>query len=379
MEFNILNQNQTDCCSPETGCCDTTLPVAIIGAGPIGLAAAAHLKQREVPFFILEKGDLAENIRTWEHVRLFSPWKYNIDTAAKSMLEETDWVMPREEEIPTGRELIQEYLEPLAGLFSDKIHANHQVLAITREETDRMKSNKRGDRPFQIYVKTTNGTDTFTASAVIDATGTWGHPNPAASNGLFLPEERQLSDRIDYKIPNVQENIETYANKKIAVIGGGHSAINSLLQLASLKEQYTNTEITWILRKAKVEDAYGGGTNDELAARGELGTRIASLVENGTVKAVTPFRVQYVYKDANGIILKGKSKELGTFDRLIVNTGSRQNFSIHRELRFEADAITEAVPTLAPLIDPNHHSCGSVDAHGEKELLNQTKFLHFRC
>ncbi|MDY0409814.1 hypothetical protein [Paracerasibacillus soli] len=131
------------------------------------------------------------------------------------------------------------------------------------------------------------------------------------------------------------------------------------------------------IRKAKVEDAYGGGTNDELAARGELGTRIASLVENGTVKAVTPFRVQYVYKDANGIILKGKSKELGTFDRLIVNTGSRPDFSIHRELRFEADAITEAVPTLAPLIDPNHHSCGSVDAHGEKELHQQNQISTF--
>ena len=58
-------------------------PVAILGAGPVGLAAAAHLSLAGKAFILLEKGsEIAENIKSWEHVRLFSPWLYNVDNAA---------------------------------------------------------------------------------------------------------------------------------------------------------------------------------------------------------------------------------------------------------------------------------------------------------
>src|SRR5690606_9697054 len=127
------------------------------------------------------------------------------------------------------------------------------------------------------------------------------------------------------------------------------------------------TQITWILRKKRVEDAFGGGQDDELEARGELGKRIAGYVREGRVHVETPFRITGV-READGIVLSSDGKGLAPFDRLIVNTGSRPEFGFHRELRFEAEAITEAVPALAPLIDPNLHSCGSVPAHGEKEL-----------
>ncbi len=366
MKFNIINQS-TDCCEPGSLCCESTLPVAVIGAGPVGLAAAAHLKQRKIPFFVVEAGDLAAHVRSWQHVKLFSPWAYNIDSAARILLEQTDWQSPQDDRIPTGRELIELYLVPLAQLYKKQIYTNHRVLAITREGTDRMKSVNREKKPFILHVNTCCGTKQMKASAVIDATGTWGNPNPALSNGLWLPSEKKLADRIDYHIPDVDENHALYANKRIAVVGGGHSAINSLINLVTVKEKYPKTVITWILRKSRVEDAYGGGSNDELAARGELGVRMKELVQQGVIHVETSFRIQAIYEQ-DGIVLKGENKVLEPFDRLVVNTGSRPTFELHGELRYQADAITEAVPALARLIDPNEHSCGSVAPHGEKEL-----------
>lgn len=371
MEFQILNE-ENSCCNPQSGCC-RDYPVAIIGAGPIGLAAAAHLKRRNISFFIVEKGAVAQNIRSWQHVTLFSPWQYNIDEAAKLFLEESGWQAPRSDDIPSGEQLITNYLQPLADLFKGHILLNHEVVGISREQVDRMKSKKREQTPFQIIAETLVGTKTLRARAVIDATGTWGNPNPALSNGLWLKQEKSCSDIIDYSIPNVMAQKEIYTNKHIAVIGGGHSAINSLLQLVALKEQYSETTITWILRKNRVEDAFGGGSNDELAARGVLGQTIAKHVASGVIQVKTPFFIQSIRKTTSGIQLKSEDDTIVNIDRLIVNTGSRPSFDIHRELRYEVDAITEAVPALAPLIDPNEHSCGTVSAHGERELRQPEK------
>ncbi|WP_102691589.1 NAD(P)-binding domain-containing protein [Rummeliibacillus pycnus] len=374
--FKILNQ--PSCCDPATGCCtsESQLPIAIIGGGPIGLAAGAQLISRHQSFILFEQGsEIGSNIRTWGHVTLFSPWQYNMDSTAKELLKQTNWQEPKDEEIPTGNELIDNYLKPLAELedMKSSIYTNHKVIAITRKNNDKMKSKNRHQQSFVLYVESDGDVKQFEASAVIDATGTWGNPNPAQGNGVWLPEEKALNQKIDYQIPNIETSSNLYANKKIAVIGGGHSAINSLLNLAKLKEKHPMTDITWILRKENIERAYGGEQNDELAARGALGTRIRQLVEEGTITVVTPFYVSSLKKsDKIAIIGEHQSEEkvLEGFDRLIVNTGSRPDFTINRELRLNIDAITESVPALATLIDPNEHSCGTVEAHGE-ELLRQ--------
>ena len=119
------------------------LPIVIIGAGPIGLAAAAHLVEQKQSFILLEAGkEIAHNIRTWGHVTLFSPWRYNINKAAKALLEETDWQEPNLETLPTGHELIDLYLKPLAELAQIKpfIHLNSKVVGVSRLLNDKMKS-----------------------------------------------------------------------------------------------------------------------------------------------------------------------------------------------------------------------------------------------
>jgi cation diffusion facilitator CzcD-associated flavoprotein CzcO len=94
-----------------------SLPVAVVGAGPVGLAAAAQLQVRRIPFVLFEAGpNVASNILSWRHIRLFSPWRYNIDKAARQLLSATAWHSPNDEELPTGAELFNQYFKPFYEL-----------------------------------------------------------------------------------------------------------------------------------------------------------------------------------------------------------------------------------------------------------------------
>ena len=374
------------CCGPKTSVKNTgtvnndakqRLPVAIIGAGPVGLAAAAHLAVRGKSFILLEAGkQVGANILTWGHVRLFSPWRYNIDKAAMSLLAKSGWEQPDLDQLPTGKELVEQYLQPLSQLSEVQpfVHLNTKVLSIGRKDIDKMKTWNRENVPFIIHTENNGVYKTFEASAVLDASGTWGNPNPAVSHGIWLKEEKSLQDQIFYGIPDVLgKERERYANKRVAVVGGGHSAINTLLDLAKLKESFPKTDIVWIMRRQRVEDAYGGEEKDALAARGALGSRIHRLVDEQKIEVITPFHIQLVKNSADGIEIQAEEGSLTGFDELIVNTGSRPDFTMINEVRTSIDSATESVKALAPLIDPNIHSCGTVRPHGEKELRQPEK------
>lgn len=354
----------------------TELPVAIIGAGPVGLAAAAHLESREESFFLLEAGNqVGTNILSWGHVRLFSPWRYNIDKAASKLLNKHEWNQPDLDALPTGKELVEQYLYPLSNLpeIQPFIHLNTKVLSIGKKDTDKMKTANRDNVPFIIYAEKDGEFQTFEARAVLDATGTWGNPSPSNSNGIWVKDEIALKDQIFYGIPDILgKQKERYANKRVVVVGGGHSAINALLELATLKESYPETVIIWVMRRQKVQDAYGGEEKDALAARGALGSRIHQLVDANMITVETPFLIQYLKKSNMGIDMIGmqfgKQRTLSGIEEVIVNAGSRPDLAMISEIRTSIDSATESVEALSPLIDPNLHSCGTVRPHGEKEL-----------
>ncbi len=176
---------------------------------------------------------------------------------------------------------------------------------------------------------------------------------------------------------NVVQLENRYQNKSIMVIGSGHSAINALLDLATLQQKFPDTKIYWGHRKKQINDVYGGQENDGLAARGELGIRIQKLVESGRINILTPFHISGVYP-ANGKItvvgeLDGEETTIGEIDEIVVSTGFRPDTSFLNEIRINLDSAVESVEALAPLIDPNIHSCGTVRPHGEQELRHPEK------
>lgn len=357
--------------------------VAIIGAGPVGLAAAAHVLERGLTPIVLEAGSqVGHAIRQWGHVQMFSPWEYNIDRAAARLLAPTGWNSPEPDQYPTGAELVERYLEPLAAktALASHIHTSSRVTDISRVGFDKLKTRGRESAPFEIRYQNGLGPKSVRADAVIDASGTWHSPNPAGANGLRAVGEAEAIDRIAYGMPDVLgKDRARYAGKTVAVLGAGHSAIGTLTDLATLVTESPETKPVWLLRGNDPAKAFGGGANDKLAARGALGAAFASLVAAGRIQVESEFRVSHL---ANGprLTVGAGSACCGrqvVVDELIVATGFRPDLDFVRELRIQLDPAIECPVALAPLIDPNEHSCGTVRPHGARELAQPEPGFYF--
>nr|WP_239614686.1 NAD(P)-binding domain-containing protein [Cohnella mopanensis] len=374
----------SECCSVNAKQVAFKLPVAIIGGGPIGLAAAAHLVERGESFILFEAANhIAGNIEKWKHVRLFSPWQYNINKAAKKLLEDYGWVAPPDDELPTGGELVENYLKPLAQLpdIQPNIYVGTRVVAISRKGLSKIKTAGREKLPFVIHVERDGERQTFEANAVIDASGTWSNPNPANAEGVWTSDETSLGQHIVYGIPDVLgSHRDQYKGKKVLVVGSGHSAINALLDLEKLKAEEPTTEIVWVIRKSSLVDVYGGQENDSLQERGALGIRLQQLVENGHAEVHTSFNLVRFSQQQDAITVTGYQDgelvRITGINEVISNTGSRPDMAFLREVRTLMDPSIESVDALAPLIDPNIHSCGTVRPHGERELRQPENNLY---
>lgn len=355
------------------------LPVAVLGAGPVGLAAAAHLIERGLTPLIFEAGtEIGANLATYRHVRLFSPWQYNVDKAARRLLLNHAWTEPAGNDLPSAGEVVDRYLSPLASIptIASNLLLEHRVIAITRLGFDKVKTKGREAAPFLIRVDTPAGPRQFVASSVIDATGTWSHQNPLGADGIPALGEAELAARIDYGMPDVLGSArERYAGRKVMVVGAGHSAAGTLLALAQLAQEQPGTSIVWVTRGSQLTRVFGGGEADGLKARGQLGMRLKALRDSGGLEMRQNFRIEQLTEVGGkirviGEAVNGEVPTLDNIDRIICAAGARPDLELTRELRVRHDPWLESTDALAPLIDPNEHSCGTVRPHGHRELAH---------
>ena len=359
------------------------LPVAVIGSGPIGLTAAAHLVDRGLEPLIFESGSrIAAGMRDWGHVRLFTPWSYLMDPVGRRLLEASgDWHAPNEQDVPYALELVEQFLEPLAGLESIAPHLrlDHRVTAIARDGHDRMANGRRDESPFLMVAQTPDGPKRYKVAQVIDASGTWTSPNPLGAAGVPADGEEEHQNAIRYGMPDVLgRERERYAGKRVLVVGSGHSAIGTVLSLVDLagktEPDEPETLIAWAVRRKDPRKLWGGGEADELSERGRLGTRVAEAVSSGAVTLLTGLSIGALRDRADGIeVVDVDGAPQLVVDEIVGATGSRPDFSTLRELRLELDTATESASKIGPLIDPNFHSCGSVPPHGVDELAHPEK------
>jgi hypothetical protein len=354
------------------------LPVAVIGAGPIGLAAAAHLLERGLEPLVFEAGPTAgAAIEQWRHIRLFSPWRYNLDAAALRLLEGSGWETPRLTALPYGDDLIDNYLAPLASVpdIASRLQTGARVVAVTRQGLDKTHVRDRDTTPFVVRVEHADGeTRDHTVAAVIDASGTWSRRNPLGTSGLPAIGEEAADSFISSPLPDVLgRDRVSFAGRRILVVGAGHSAANTLISLADLAKTEPGTRILWAVRGASAEKVYGGGNADGLPARGQLGARVRRLVEAGTIQLYAGFGIASLKALDSGVTVGAVDGRTLEADVVVPCTGFRPDLEILRELRLNLDPAVEAPVELGPLIDAEFHSCGTVPPHGARLLAHPDK------
>lgn len=348
------------------------LPVVVIGAGPIGLAAAAQLRERGLTPLVFERGEVAgAAISEWNHVRLFSRWSELVDPAARRLLECSGWTSPDADAYPTGQQWRRLYLEPLAEALGGVVQFGTEVIGVARRGRDLVVDAGRDTEPLSIHIRRADGSeDRVFAQAVVDASGTWGTPNPLGGEGLSALGEDAARDVITYRVPDLddEEVRARFAGRHTVIAGSGHSALTAMVALAALEAE--GTRITWVVRRGNVGSAFGGGESDELPARGALGLRAKKAVDDGLLTVVAGFRTASVKSAGDGrvALISDAGTRIENVDNVVALTGFRPDLSGLSEIRLGLDPVLQAPTQLAPLIDPNVHSCGTVYPHGAKEL-----------
>lgn len=355
-------------------------PVVVIGAGPVGLAAAAHLTEHAVPVRVFERGPTAGSaVAQWNHVRLFSPWSEVIDPAAARLLAAAGWTAPDGAGYPTGREWVESYLTPLASALGDSVRFEAEVTGVARRGRDRIVDAGRDTEPLSVHVRDSDGTtERVLARAVIDASGTWCTPNPLGSEGLPAIGEHAAAERISYRVPDLSGAAQNrYAGAHTVIVGSGHSALTAIIAFAELAARHPGTRLTWAVRRPVTDAVFGGGASDELAARGALGLRAKKAVDDGVLRVVSGFRTEEVTTDGDQLTLVGDTgTSIDHVDQVVASTGFRPDLSWLSEVRLDLDSTLQAPKALASLIDPNVHSCGTVYPHGVVELTHREPLFY---
>lgn len=344
-------------------------PVVVIGAGPIGLAAAAHLLERGLEPVVLESGaGPAAAVERWGHVRLFSAWPELIDAAAARLLTATGWVSPSEG-YPTGAEWVEHYLAPLAVALGERVRYGARVVGVARHGRDLMTDHGRDERPFVVQVHdAAGGQARVIARAVLDASGTWSSPNPAGADGLPAAGEESAGDLLLTAIPDRRQP-DRHAGRHTVVLGAGHSAFTAVSELRAIADAHPGTRITWAIRRGVTASTFGGAAADALPERGALGMRARDAVESGAVEFVAGFRVAEMRRAGDrAVLIAQDGREIAPADAVVVLTGYRPDLSFLTEVRLDLDPRIQSPRRLATEIDPNVHSCGTVRATGAADL-----------
>jgi thioredoxin reductase len=320
--------------------------LAIIGAGPIGLEAAAAALDCGFDVHLFERGEVGSHPIAWGHVRMFTPWRMNLGPCSSARLSAAGWRAPDLEAFPTGLEYAEQYLQPLARLpeLAKRVHTHSQVVHVGRQgllKGDSMGSAERREHPFRFLVRDAGGRESFLhAFALIDASGVYGQPNWAGDGGIPARGELYLAPQISYHVDDVRGlRRERHAGRRTLVIGAGASAATVVTDLTRLADEVPDTSVLWVTRRPTAE-IYRLIPGDPLPERRALYDRAHALASGGHA-AVTHLggaRVEglqfnsatHRYRITLAI---GEQPRVEEADQVIVNTGFGPDNSIYRELQ----------------------------------------------
>ena len=352
--------------------------LAIIGAGPTGLDAALAAADRGWPFTVYEAGDgAAANIRSWGHVRLFTPWSMNVSPRMAAHLSAAGREVPAGDDCPTGNELADRLLAPLTDLaeLAGSIRCRARVTALGRQgllKHEEIANDQRAARPFRLLVEAAGGEEVATADAVLDCSGAYGSPNSTGDGGIPAVGEQALADRIVRTLPDVLADPSSWAGQRVLLVGAGHSAQTAALALARLAAQAPGTEVVWAVRST--EPTWGAVDEDPLAARAGLTSearRLAAGVPGVELRAGV---VVEALADRGGRVaatLRNGTTDEVVVDRVVSLTGYVGDHNLYRQLQVHECYATSAPMNLsAALLGAAAGDCLQQESHGVDVLRN---------
>lgn len=366
---------------------DTPARLAILGAGPIGLEAALYARFLGYDVVVFETGDVAESVRRWGHVRMFTPFGMNRTTLGLAAIHAQDESSrpPADDALLTGHEWVERYLLPLSqtDLLSDHLRLHTAVLGVGKEELlkgDLPGSPDRGDWSFRVLSESSEGQKVELFDGVLDCTGVFTTPNWFAGGGLCTVGELMLHNEIEYRLPDILgRDLERYGSKHILLVGGGLSAATNLVALAELASGQPRTRVTWVTRR---EGPAGTGgplamiENDRLPERAALARRANQLAAGGGAVTYWPQTlVERVERPQPGgpfeVELSGRHGGKIEVDEIIANVGFRPDSRLYEELQIHECYATQGPMNLAAaLLGQESRDCLDQQACGLQTLIN---------
>ena len=354
--------------------------LAIVGAGPIGLDAALAAAQRDWPFTVYEAGMTpGASVRAWGHVRMFTPWSMNVSPRMRTRLEATDAEVPSGDQCPTGRELAEQLLDPLAELpeLRAALQLGTRVSGIGRQgllKHEEIATPARAGRPFRLLLSDSGGRERVAeADVVVDCSGTYDRANSTGDSGIPAVGEQPLGGRIRRTVPHVAAEEQQWAGRRTLLVGAGHSAQTAAVDLAALARRVPGTEVVWAVRSAA--PTWGAVADDPLPERAALvdQTRRLASGEVPSVRLVTGAVVESLSERDGRVAvhLRNGSTEEIVADQVLSLTGYVGDANLYRQLQVhECYATAAPINLSAALLGAAAGDCLRQESHGVDVLRN---------
>jgi len=356
--------------------------VAVLGAGPVGLDAALAAADRGWPFTVYERGPApAAHVRRWGHVRLFSPWSMNASPRMRERLSRRGAEVPDGDGCPTGRELADRLLDPVAELpeVAANVRTGTRVISVGRRgllKHEAIGDPERARRPFRLLLVDEEGRErTAGADVVLDCTGTYGNPNALGDGGVPAPGELESEARIQRHVPDVSGRRERWEGREVLLVGAGHSAQTAGRDLAELATDGGDTRVHWALRSE--DPGWYAVDDDPLPARDRLTSRAAGLASDPPPgfrvhRGVVVDRLARFGDRVRVELRRGDaSRETLEVDRVVSLTGYVGDHTLYRQLQVhECYATSAPMKLAAELLASDATDCLAQESHGAATLEN---------
>jgi thioredoxin reductase len=380
MQAKVIAENETKFMA-----IDTPAHIIIIGAGPIGLETALYARYLGYQVTLIEKGDVCQHVLQWQHISMFSPFGDNSSTLGRAAIagQSPEHPLDALDQLQTGAQWFKTYLKPLSqtDLIVDQIRTNTEVLSVSRSwhiKTDLADPPARVADTFRVLIQDGTQETVLSADIVIDTSGVLGQPNQIGAGGGTAIGENNCHKQF-HRLSPTTEQAATLADQRILVVGSGHTAAHTLVNLTQTRST-TDATITWITRNS---NQLGIATiaDDPLSNRRDLVQQANQMASDKQVTRIAGTIIHRITQQDDGAFeVELHQHDDGennvtqitlVVDQVFAHTGFQPDNSIFRELQVHLCYATEGpIQLAAKLLDHDWEDCLDQSPLSATDLIN---------